>query len=228
MGSYYFIFDIFGYVNSFLLIIYSILSIIVFKISEKKVLKIIAFYLLFSFCFDSITRLYIYFLYKNLTEQYLSIFIKIVFRLGELLILGYLINRYWLKSKAAWFLIGLSSMYLLYDLFTYKAKGFLNYDANAQTAVNVLLIGLIVVNLLKQLKIGKEFSVTNQMLSMVFLAYFSIHLVYTVIQNFIINQSFADKSFALFYSSYVLLHIVYYTALGFILFRNLKKPQLKL
>lgn len=223
MESYYFIFDIFGYVNSFLLIIYSILSIIVFKISEKKVLKIIAFYLLFSFCFDFITRLYIYFLDKNLVEQYLSIFLKIVFRLGELLILGYLINKHWLKSKIAWVLIAFSSIYLFYDLFTYRDKGFLNYDANAQTAVNLLLIGLVVVNLLKQLRNPENFSVINQMLSMVFLAYFSINLVYTVIQNFIINQSFANKSFVLFYSSYIMLHIVYYFALAFILFKNSEK-----
>ncbi|RRA95429.1 hypothetical protein [Paenimyroides viscosum] len=177
---------------------------------------------------DIITALIVFLLKKGFIEGFSSMILTILFRLIELLIIGYIINKHWLKSKIVWILMILSSLYLLYDLFTFQSKGILNYEARGQTIATILLVGLIVANLLKQLRKGKEFSVTNQMLCMIFLAYFSIHLVYTVIQNFIINQSFSDKSFVLFYSSYVLLHIVYYAALGFILFRNLKKAQLKL
>jgi len=227
MESYFFIFDAFAYVNTFLLLIFSILSIIIFR-KSKKVLRVVAFYLLFSCFFDCLSRFFGFLFEKSLVGDSTFITIRIIYRLAELIIIGYLINNYWLKSKIVWFLISLSSMYLLYDLFTFQSKGILNYEARAQTVATILLVGLVVANLLKQLKKGKEFNVTNQMLCMVFLTYFSIHLVYTVIQNFIINQSFTDKSFALFYSSYVLLHIVYYAALAFILFRNLKNTQLKL
>lgn len=227
MKSYFFIFDAFAYVNTFLLIVFSILSVVVFK-KSTKVLKLVAFYLIFSCFFDFLSRFFEFLFEKSLVNDNTFISIRIIYRLAELIIIGYLINNYWLKSKIVWLLMMFSSLYLFYDLFTFQSKGILNYEARAQTIATVLLVGLVVTNLLKQLKRGKEFSVTNQMLSMVFLAYFSIHLVYTVIQNFIINQSFTDKSFALFYSSYVLLHIVYYAALAFILFRNLKKAQLKL
>lgn len=215
MESYYFIFDTFAFVNTILLIVYGFLSIVVLKKSNNKILKIVAFYLLCSSFFD---------LLSSALGTYLSngLMPLITYRICELFIIGYLINKHWLKSQIVWLLIGLSSLYLFYDLFTYKANGILNYEARAQTTATVLLVGLIVVNLLKQLKNYKSFSITNQMLCMVFLGYFSIHLVYTVIQNFIINQSFNNKSFALFYSSYALLHIVYYAALAFILFRNLK------
>jgi len=222
MESYYFIFDVIGSINSFLLIVYSFLSIIVLRKSKNNILKIVAFYLLFSFCFDLISRFLIHNLNIDFIKEYASIFIKIIYRLTELLIIGYLINKHWLKSKLVWVLIGASSLYLLYDLFTYRANGILNYTAYAQITANVLLVFLIVVNLLKQLKDTRPFSVTNQMLCMVFLAYFSIHLIYTVLQNFIINQSFSNKSFALFYSSYAGLHIIYYFALAFILFKNRK------
>lgn len=151
-----------------------------------------------------------------------TLYIDILYRLGELLIVGYLINHYWLKNKLSWILISLSSLFLLYDLFTYREEGLLNYVAYAQITANLLLIVLIVSNLLKQLKDTKPFSVTNQMICMVFLAYFSIHLVYMVVQNFIINQSFSNKSFVLFYSSYAILHILYYFSLAFIVFKNSK------
>src|SRR5690606_9991377 len=129
-------------------------------------------------------------------------------------ILGSLINIHWIKSKIVWFLIGVSGMYLMYDLLTYQSKGILNYEAHAQTAATVLMLGLILVNFLKQLTNNTQFNVTEQMLSMVFLAYFSINLIYTLLQNFIVNQSFANTSFVLFFSSYALLHIVYYLALA--------------
>lgn len=228
MESYAFIFHAYTYVNTAILIISSIISIAVLRNNRSKVLKIVAYYLLICCFSDLITRLIILLLKECLIEGFSTLILTIVFRLTELLIVGYLINNYWLKSKIVWLLMIVSSVYLLYDLFTFQSNGILNYEARAQTVANVLLMGLIVANLLKQLRKVKEFNVTNQMLSMVFLAYFSIHLVYTVIQNFIINQSFTDKSFALFYSSYVVLHIVYYAALGFILFRNLKKAKLKL
>ncbi len=222
MGGY-FLFDVFAYVNSIILLISCILSIIVLRSSKSKVLKTIAYYLLICCFFDLLTRFCVFLLSRGFIEGFSKIFLAIIFRLTELFIVGYLINKYWIKSKVVWLLVTFSSLYLLYDLFTFKSNGILNYEARAQTAANVLVLGLIVANLLKQLKANKHFTVTNQMLCMVFLAYFSIHLVYTVIQNFIINQSFTDKSFALFYSSYALLHIVYYSALAFILFRNLKK-----
>lgn len=227
MESYAFIFHAFTYVNTIILIISSIISIIVLRDNRSKVLKTVAYYLVVCCCSDLITGLIVFLLKRGVIEGSATI-LTIIFRLIELLIIGYLINKYWLKSRIVWLLIIFSSVYLFYDLFTFQSNGVLNYEARAQTTAIILLVGLIVANLLKQLKKGNEFSVTNQMLSMVFLAYFSIQLVYTVIQNFIINQSFTNKSFALFYSSYVLLHIVYYAALTFILIRNLKKTQLKL
>ena len=222
MESYYLIFEVFGYLNSVLLTAYSALGIMVLKKSNNNILKTVAFYLLFSFCFDLMIRFSIIMFGRNFIVEFSSIFLKILFRLAELLIIGYLINKHWLKSKIVWVLIGASSLYLLYDLFTYRANGILNYAAYAQISANVLLVFLIAANLLKQLKDTKPFSVTNQMLCMVFLTYFSIHLIYTVLQNFIINQSFSSKSFALFYSSYAGLHIIYYFALAFILFKNRK------
>jgi len=222
MGIYAFIFHAFTYVNTIILIISCIISIIVLRNNRSKVLKTVAYYLLICGGSDLITGLIVFLLKRGVIEGS-SMILMIIFRLIELLIIGYLINNYWLKSKLVWLLMIFSSVYLLYDLFTFQSKGILNYEARAQTTATILLVGLIVANLLKHLKKGKEFSVNNQMLCMIFLAYFSIHLVYTVIQNFIINQSFTNKSFVLFYSSYVLLHIVYYAALGFILFRNLKR-----
>jgi hypothetical protein len=216
MEDYYFIFRSFAYINSVLLAIYGILSLIVIYKSNSKILKLVALYLLCSSFFD-LTVL----LFKDVFAR--SLIPLITYRTSELLIIGYLINRYWLKSKIAWVLICCSFFYLIYDLLTYQSRGMLNYEANAQTAAIVLLIGLIVTNLLKQLNSSKEYNFTNQMLSMVFLAYFSINLIYTVIQNFIINQSFTNKSFAIFYSSYALLHIIYYFALAFILYKNRNK-----
>lgn len=227
MESYYFIFVALAFINSTLLIAYSVLSMMVLKKSKNKILKTVAFYLLLSCCFDIMVRFSIIIFGRNFIIEFSSIIFKIIFRLVELLIIGYLINKHWLKSKIVWVLIGASSLYLLYDLLTYRANGLLNYTAYAQIAANVLLVLLIAVNLLKQLKDTKPFSVTNQMLCMVFLTYFSIHLIYTVLQNFIINQSFSSKSFALFYSSYAGLHIIYYFALAFILFKN-RKDSLKI
>jgi len=222
MESYIFIFNVFAYINTVLLIAYSVLSVIFIKKSKDKILKVVAFYLLFNLFFDLLARVSEFFFKINFLSDSIFISLKIIYRLAELLIIGYLINKHWLKSKIVWVLIGASSLYLLYDLFTYRANGLLNYTAYAQIAANVLLVFLIAANLLKQLKDTKPFSVTNQMLCMVFLTYFSIHLIYTVLQNFIINQSFSSKSFALFYSSYAGLHIIYYFALAFILFKNRK------
>lgn len=222
MESYFFIFNVFAYINTILLIAYSFLSIFFLKKSKNKTLKIVAFYLIFNLLFDLLARVSEFFFKMNFLNDSIFISLKIIYRLIELLIIGYLVNKYWLKSKIVWILIGASSLYLLYDLFTYRADGILNYAAYAQIVANVLLVFLIVANLLKQLKDSRTFSFINQMLCMVFLAYFSIHLIYTVLQNFIINQSFSNKSFALFYSSYAGLHIIYYFALAFILFKNRK------
>jgi len=220
MNDYYFLYNILAYINSFFLIIYSIVGLIVFKKSKKKIFKIIALYLIFSCFFD----LLVYILFFVLKVEIISdtLFLDILYRLGELVIVGYLINNYWLKSQMFWLLIGVVSLFLIYDLLTYRERGLLNYVAYAQITANLLLILLIVTNLLKQLKDTKPFSVTNQMVCMVFLAYFSIHLVYTVVQNFIINQSFTNKSFVVFYSSYAILHILYYFSLAFIVFKNTK------
>ena len=221
MESYYFIYETLAYLNSILLAIYAVLGIIVLKKSKKRILKIIALYLIFSCFFDFLVRILFFVIKIEIIND--TLYIDILYRLGELLIVGYLINNYWLKSKIAWSLLCFCSLFLLYDLFTYREKGLLNYSAYAQITANLLLIILVVTNLLKQLRENKPFSVANQMICMIFLAYFSIHLVYTVIQNFIINQSFSNKSFVLFYSSYAVLHIVYYFSLSFILFKNLKK-----
>jgi len=216
MVDYYFIFKSLAYLNSFLLTIYGIFSLIFIYTCKNKILKLIALYLLCSSFFDLTVLFFKDFFLKSLLPL-------IAYRTSELLIIGYLINRYWLKSKIAWILISSSFCYLMYDLLTYQSKGMLNYEAHAQTVAIVLLIGLIITNLLKQLNSSNEYNFTHQMLNMVFLAYFSINLIYTVIQNFIINQSFTNKSFVIFYSSYALLHITYYFALAFILFKNKNK-----
>lgn len=228
MESYAFIFYTFTYVNTIILILSSIIGVFMLRKSKSKILKIVACYLFVCCFFDLITNFIIFLQNKGFIEGFSTMFLVIIFRLTELFIIGYLINKNWLKSKIVWVIMIFSSAYLLYDLFTFQSKGILNYEARGQTMAIILLVGLVVANLLKQLRKGKEISVTNQMLSMVFLAYFSIQLIYTVIQNFIINQSFANKSFTLFYSSYAILHIIYYAALGFVLFRNLKTPELKL
>lgn len=225
MESYFFIFDGLAYFNSILLILYSILGFKILKENVPDTIKIIAVYLLLSLFFDLVARFSQYLFTLGSVRESVFIEVKIVYRFLELLIIGYLINKYWLKSTIVWYAMAGSCVYLVYDLLTYKTNGILNYEANAQTVANLLLIVLIVANLLKQLRANQPFTVTNQMLCMVLLAYFSIHLIYTVIQNFIINQSFSDKSFVLFYSSYVVLHIVYYFALAFILFKNLKKHK---
>ncbi len=225
MESYSFIFYTFTYVNTFILLISSVLSVFVLRESKCKVLKKVAYYLLICSSFDIITNSIVFLSNREIIEGFSTIILSIIFRLVELLIIGYLINEHWLKSKMVWVLMMCSSIYLVYDLFTFESKGVLNYEARAQAVANLLLLVLIIANLLKQLRKGKEFNVTNQMLSMVFLAYFSIHLIYTVIRNFTINQSFTDKSFAMFYTSYAVLHIVYYTALAFILFKSLKKHK---
>ena len=225
MNSYSFLFDVFAGINTVMLIVYAILGIMVLKKTDNKKLKIVAFYLLFSCFFDILSKLYIQTFFSD------TKFLSILYRLGELLIVGYLINKYWLKSTFFWALIGLSSIYLLYDLFTYRAIGVHNYTANAEIAANILLVVMIAFNLIKQLKSDNNFSVTSQMLSMVFLTYFSVHLIYVVITNFIINQNFSNNGFALFYCSYALLHIVYYFALALIVYKNHKplttKPLIK-
>lgn len=221
MESYYFIYDILAYLNSFLLIVYSVLGIIYIKNGKNEVLKLVAFYLIFSCLFDSVVRILILIAKLEINDN--TIYIDIIYRLCELFIIGYIVNKYWLKSKIVWFLIGSNGMFLLYELFSYNTNGVINYTANAQITANILLVCLMSANLLKQLKQNKLFNVTNQMLCMLFLAYFSIHLIYKIVQNFIINQSYSNKSFVIFYSSYAVLHIVYYFSLSYILFRKNKK-----
>lgn len=221
MKSYYYLFDILTYTNTILLLLYTFFSVKVLKNSTSVNLKIVAFYLLFSCFFDIVSQIVSIFFVPHLLED--SLFLGILYRLGELLIIGYLANNYWLKSKVVWFLIGISSLYLVYDLFTYRTNGILNYAAYAQITANILLLVLLATNLLKQLQSNQIFNFTSQILNMIFLAYFSVHLIYTTIINFIINQNFSNKSFALFFSSYALLHIVYYFALAFVLYRSLNK-----
>src|SRR5690554_1433389 len=153
MESYIFIFNVFAYINTVLLIAYSVLSVIFIKKSKDKILKVVAFYLLFNLFFDLLARVSEFFFKINFLSDSIFISLKIIYRLAELLIIGYLINKHWLKSKIVWVLIGASSLYLLYDLFTYRANGLLNYTAYAQIAANVLLVFLIAANLLNSSKI---------------------------------------------------------------------------
>lgn len=224
MKSYYFIFDTLTYLNLVLLLIYAILSMVILKKGKRGVLEIVAFYLIFSCLFSLISKGINVFFINKFSD---ILFLSILYRLGELLIIGFLINKVWLKSNLIWMLIGTSALYLIYDLFTYRDNGILNYVAYAQITANVLLIFIVIFNLLKQLQSSKSFSVTNQMLSMVFLAYFAILLIYTVISNFIINQNYSNQSFVLFYCSYAILHIVYYFALAFIIYKKSKKSLIK-
>lgn len=56
MESYIFIFNVFAYINTVLLIAYSVLSVIFIKKSKDKILKVVAFYLLFNLFFDLLAR----------------------------------------------------------------------------------------------------------------------------------------------------------------------------
>jgi len=197
---------------------------VILKKGKRGVLEIVAFYLIFSCLFSLISKGINVFFVNKFSD---ILFLSILYRLGELLIIGFLINKVWLKSNLIWMLIGTSALYLIYDLFTYRDNGILNYVAYAQITANVLLIFIVIFNLLKQLQSSKTFSVTNQMLSMVFLAYFAILLIYTVISNFIINQNYSNQSFVLFYCSYAILHIIYYFALTFIVYKKSKKSLIK-
>jgi len=225
--SYFFVFEIFGYLNSLLLVVYCIMFIFNFRKIKNKTLKTIAVYLIFCCLIDILTHISNVLFDKDFLLNFISIALRLTFRFGELWIIGYLLNHYWIKSKVVWFIMILCSLYLFYDFYIYQTEGILNYVAYAQITTNILLILLIIINLLKQLKVDKPFSVTNQMLCMVFLTYFSIHLVYIVFQNFLINQSFTKRSFSLFYSSYAGLHIIYYFSLALILYKSNKRIDLK-
>lgn len=206
-----------------MLIIYSLFCLFLFK-SKSKVLKIVAFYLVFSCFLDIINTLVGIYLIPNVISD--MWFLSIIYRLGELAIIGYLINSNWLKNKFMFIVILLSSLYLIYDLFTYRLNGIFNYTANAQIVANTVLLVMLLVNLIKQLKSMNMFNLTHQMLNMIFLSYFSIHLVFTVISNFIINQSYSNNSFIMLYCGYAILHIVYYSGLAFVLYKNYKNSDL--
>lgn len=226
MESYYYIFEIFAYINSISLIFYCILSLYLLKFQKSSIFKFVSYYIIFSCVFDLITRFSIYIFGIEFLADYSSIFFKILYRLVELLLLGYLINTYWLKNKYIWLIIGGGSIYLIYDLITYRSGGILSYLSEAEIVSNLILICLIVMSLLKQLKSTEWFRINHQFLNLVFLAYFSIHLIYTVFQNFLINQRFSNKSFVLFYCTYALLHIIYYAALVLISYRESKNKYI--
>ena len=173
-------------------------------------------YVIYSCIFDLLSRFSSFLFNENSSFSF-----KLFYRLGELLIIGYLLNNYWLKNRILWYLISIISLYILYDWFIYRDDVF-NYSAYALVLSNVLLLILIIGNLIKQLNSDEIFSVTNQMLCLIF-NLFSIHLIYMVFQNYIINQTFNSKSFTWFYSGYAILHILYYFALGMILYKNRPK-----
>ncbi len=225
MESYYFIFDIVACINTLLLVLYGFFGGYVLSKEYDKKLKIVAFYLLFSCFFDVVSQIVNIFLIPEYLAD--SLFLSIMYRLGELLILGYLINYSWLKSRFFWWMIGAGAIYLASDFFSYRNNGVLNYVAYSQIFANVLLCILAITQLITQLKSGRAFSATGQILGMIFLSYFSIHVIYTVIQNFIINQTFSDQSFVLFYCSYVLLHICYYFSLAFVLLKAVRSKNRK-
>src|SRR5690554_1788566 len=123
MESYIFIFNVFAYINTVLLIAYSVLSVIFIKKSKDKILKVVAFYLLFNLFFDLLARVSEFFFKINFLSDSIFISLKIIYRLVELLIIGYLINNNWLKSKIVWFLIGATSPNLPYNFLTYRPNG---------------------------------------------------------------------------------------------------------
>lgn len=219
MVDYFFLLELFGLTNSILLFIYTIFSFKILNRSKSYLLRIVAFYLMFSFLFDTITNFFVYYVRYHF-EVTDTLFLSILYRLGELLIIGYLVNKYWLKSKIIWCLISMSALFSTFELFTYRQNGIYNYTANAQIISNLVLLILLVTTLITTLQSKKLFNIRNQLIIMLFLGYFSIHLVYAVTSNFIINQSFSDQSFTLFFCSYILLHIVYYFALAFIVYKS--------
>lgn len=221
-GNYYFVFELLAYLNTVLLLIYSVASVFYFKKLKSKILKNVAFYLIFCCVFDLSYRVTNYLINDREFLTSVSIGFRLLFRLGELWIVGYLLNYYLVKSKLVWLLMVFCSIYLCYDYYVFQSVGIERYAAFAQITTNILLILLVVYNLLKQLKHDIPFSMSNQMLSLVFLTYFSIHLVFAVFQNFTNNQSFIKMSFTLFYSIYAVLHLIYYFSLALILYKSYK------
>lgn len=220
--NYYFVFEIFAYLNTILLVIYSLMSVYFFNKFKNKILKNVAFYFIFCCAFDIISHITNYLIDNRELLTTVSMAFRLLFRLGELWIVGYLLNYYLVKSKLVWLLMVLCSIYLCYDYYVFQSVGLERYAAFAQIATNILLILLVVYNLLKQLKHDIPFSMSNQMLSLVFLTYFSIHLVFAVFQNFTNNQDFTKSSFTLFYSIFVGLHLVYYFSIALILYKSYK------
>lgn len=51
-GNYYFVFELLAYLNTVLLLIYSVASVFYFKKLKSKILKNVAFYLIFCCVFD--------------------------------------------------------------------------------------------------------------------------------------------------------------------------------
>lgn len=222
MQDYFNIFEAFGFLNSLILIIGSWISIKFLNKNYLGIFKIVSAYILIAFFFDTISRITTHDFLKSCFGENVSASLRIIYRLFEVVILGYMFNKYCLKNKIIWFFIGVSSVYLLYELLTFEKNGILNYDANAITLANTLLLILGVFSMLKSMFYVKDVKLNNLLLCMIFVAYFAIHLIYTVIHNFLINQKFTDKSFAIFYSSYAILHLIFYGALTFILYREYK------
>src|SRR5690554_8212027 len=98
MESYIFIFNVFAYINTVLLIAYSVLSVIFIKKSKDKILKVVAFYLLFDLVVDLVARVSEFFFKINFLTALSVISLKIMYRLAEGVISGHLSRKHWRKS----------------------------------------------------------------------------------------------------------------------------------
>lgn len=224
MKNYYFIFDFFGYIITVLLSVFASLSI--FFILKKYIskLKIIAIYLVLCFFFDILSIFLNALIEKKLLVN--SYFLILFFRSLESIIISYFIYQNILKYKIIWFFTGIGILWFIYELFTYQNNGVLNFISYAQIYMGIMLSIYCILGLFEQLQSSQKINITEQLLLFIFLSYFALYLVYTIVQNFILNQSFSNKSFVLFYSSYALLHIVYYSVLTYVLWMHGKKKIL--
>ena len=226
MNSYYFIYDVFASLNTITLVLYSFLAVYYFN---KKLLweyKIIAIYLLFSCFFDLTTFLIMKYVDKTVIHD--TFFLSVLYRCGELILISYFIYQNVLKYKIVWFFVSIGIIGFIYELFTYKSNNVLNYVSYAQIYAGILLCILCISGLLSQLQSEKRIHITHQLILFIFLSYLAVYLVYTVVQNFILNQSFSNRSFVLFYSSYALLHVVYYFALAYVIRKNVIIQNIKI